>query len=83
MANKYACICKFCGKEFSSPDMMKDVCNTKKCQERFKLSLKHKGKSRFSIEEVERRAIDESVRLNKTVTYGQMSLLLDTGIKVF
>ncbi len=83
MASKYGCICRFCGKEFFSSDMMKDVCNLKKCQERLKLSLKYKGKARFSIAQVERRAIDESKRLNKTVTYGQMSLLLDTGIKVF
>lgn len=83
MPTKYVCICKFCGKEFLNIDMFKDVCFNKQCQDRNKAILKRQSTSKYSIYDVERMAIHYSRQLGRTVTYGQVSLLLDKGIKVF
>ena len=80
---RYYCVCKFCGKEFISADMFNEVCFSKKCKDRNKATLKRQITSKYSIYDVERMAEKYSRQLKKTVTYGQVSLFLDTGIKTF
>lgn len=58
-------------------------CFSKKCQDSNKAMLKRQSTSKYSIYDVERMAEKYSRQLKKTVTYGQVSLFLDTGIKTF
>lgn len=84
MYRKYQCVCRFCGKIFNSANVKRDVCQNAECQKRKRNSLKKVGGSpAISITEVERMAENYSMQLKKTVTYGQVSLLLECGIKTF
>lgn len=80
---RYYCVCKFCGKEFMSADMFNEVCFSKKCQRKNKECISRRPTINHSIVEVERMAEKYSRQLKKTVTYGQVSLFLDCGIKTF
>lgn len=83
MASKYTCFCRYCGKEFLCVDMFREVCYQKQCQKRYRQQHKHKSQSHISIQEVERQAIALTKETGRIITYGQVSLLVDCGIKTF
>ena len=82
---KFECRCKYCGKTFYSVNEFKTICNDKACQyqRRSALGIIRPAPSRKSIDEICKSADWWSKRLHKTVTYGQVSLYEDTGIRVF
>ena len=86
MQSNYKCCCKYCGKTFYSRTQFKSVCGNKECQFKRKKQLglvKPIRAQSKSINEVCKTADWWSKRLKKNVTYGQASLYVDLGIRIF
>lgn len=83
MYRKYQCVCRFCGNVFSSTNYTKDVCKRADCQKKNRNFLKIGSRPDFSINDVVKIASAYSRQYGKVVTYGQVSLLLEHGIKTF
>ncbi len=84
---RYLQYCRFCGKPFYTVSKRKDVCNAVSCQYSFRKQEKQKAKEKkktgLSINDVVRRAEELSKETGRLVTYGQVSLFLEHGIKMW
>ena len=84
---RYLQYCRFCGKSFYTVSKRKDVCNAVSCQHSFrkleKQKAKEKKKTGLSISDVVCMAEERTQETGRLVTYGQVSLFIEHGIKMW